>query len=158
MDKTEYYKKKYKSEKKRKLIKKNWYLRKSLKKFNIEKSLYTLIVLTILDLKWEDVKSKCRKRELTEARFILMTHFKENGLNLNEIGAQFSFRDHTTVIHSLNSFKDLYETDKKFKKTVDFINYEYDRAKFGISDFKNEISTSVEQEQREGEKSRYLFV
>lgn len=63
------------------------------------------------------IKSRSRKRELVEARQIAMTLLKsETKMTLKTIGSFFSGRDHTTVIHAINTVEDLTETDKLFRR------------------------------------------
>jgi len=64
-----------------------------------------------------DIRGKCRKRELVKARWIAMYYIREKtDFTLNTIGDMFG-RDHTTVIHALETIKDImslkYETDLK---------------------------------------------
>jgi chromosomal replication initiator protein len=64
-----------------------------------------------------DIRGKCRQRELVKARWIAMYFIRtKTDFTLNTIGDMFQ-RDHTTVIHALETIKDImslrYETDLK---------------------------------------------
>ena len=67
----------------------------------------------------EQVKSKTRKREIVQARQISMFLAKAFTKNsLKTIGEHFGGRDHTTVIHSCQTVKDLMDTDSLFRENV----------------------------------------
>lgn len=74
------------------------------------------------DIKFEDFVKQNRKRKLSEARK-LYCYFMKTRLNwsLSEIGETIGGRDHTTVIHNINVYKDLYDTDYEFKFKADGI-------------------------------------
>lgn len=64
----------------------------------------------------EKVKSKSRKRELALCRFIIFGIVKKKSrLSLKSIADEFS-RDHTSVIHGLQTLKDLMDTDETIRK------------------------------------------
>lgn len=65
------------------------------------------------------VKSKWRKREVTFCRQVCMYFLRqETALSLKAIAKMFSGRDHTTTIHSLNTVKDLIQTDESIRREV----------------------------------------
>jgi chromosomal replication initiator protein len=74
------------------------------------------------EVKFEDFVKKNRKRKLTEARK-LYCYFMKTRLrwSLSEIGETIGGRDHTTVIHNINVYRDLYDTDYEFKFKADGI-------------------------------------
>lgn len=70
----------------------------------------------------EKLKDKIRKREIAQARQIAMYFTKEfTKSSLKTIGLYFGGRDHSTVIHAINTVNDLCDTDKEFKKYVEDI-------------------------------------
>ncbi len=70
----------------------------------------------------EDVLSKCRKKEISEARHIFCVIMKkEFNFSLKRIGEFINNRDHTTVIHSVNTVKDRCDTEDGYKERVDMI-------------------------------------
>jgi len=69
------------------------------------------------------LSAKNRSRPLPELRFIFFFIARSMKYNLIEIGKYLGKRDHTTVIHGINTFRNLYETDERFKnKYYDIIN------------------------------------
>ncbi len=68
----------------------------------------------------EAMKSKVKKREIVIPRQTAMYFCKRyTQLTLALIGANFGGRDHSTVIHALESVEDMMKTDANFKNTVD---------------------------------------
>ncbi|MEM7371218.1 MAG: chromosomal replication initiator protein DnaA [Bacteroidota bacterium] len=67
----------------------------------------------------ELMKAKTRKRQIVQARQIAMFFAKEmTRHSLKSIGLHFGGRDHSTVIHALQTVNDLIATDKYFKQSV----------------------------------------
>ena len=67
----------------------------------------------------EQMKDKTRKREIVVARQVSMFFAKEyTNMSLKSIGSNFGNRDHSTVIHAIQSVNDLMDTDKKFNATM----------------------------------------
>ena len=68
----------------------------------------------------DQLKDKTRKKEIVMARQLAMYYSKEyTSLSLKSIGYHFGGRDHSTVIHAVQTVNDLYDTDNNFKKYVD---------------------------------------
>lgn len=77
------------------------------------------MVCDYLDVAYEKLLQKTRKREIVQARQITMYLAKAFTKNsLKTIGEHFGGRDHTTVIHSCQTVKDLMDTDNAFKESV----------------------------------------
>ncbi|HSZ24937.1 MAG TPA: helix-turn-helix domain-containing protein, partial [Cytophagaceae bacterium] len=67
----------------------------------------------------DQMKDKTRKREIVVARQVSMYFAKEyTNMSLKSIGSNFGNRDHSTVIHAIQSVNDLIDTDKKFNATM----------------------------------------
>lgn len=67
----------------------------------------------------DQLKAKTRKRQIVQARQIAMFFAKEmTRHSLKSIGLHFGGRDHSTVIHALQTVSDLVATDKYFKQSV----------------------------------------
>ena len=70
----------------------------------------------------ENLISTSRKRELVDMRqlvsFVLKTDFNQT---LSSIGKTLGDRDHTTILHSIRKFYDLYETNVNYKNKCDSI-------------------------------------
>lgn len=76
------------------------------------------------------LSSKNRSRPLVELRFIFFFIARQMRYGLLEIGQHLGKRDHTTVLHGLKTFKNLYETDIQFKakyhKIINQIKLDYE--------------------------------
>ncbi|MFZ5970898.1 MAG: chromosomal replication initiator protein DnaA [Bacteroidota bacterium] len=68
----------------------------------------------------EAMKGKVKKREIVIPRQVAMYFCKRyTQLTLALIGENFGGRDHSTVIHALESVEDMMKTDANFKNSVD---------------------------------------
>jgi chromosomal replication initiator protein len=77
------------------------------------------MVCDYFDVSYDKLLQKTRKREIVQARQITMYLAKTFTKNsLKTIGEHFGGRDHTTVIHSCQTVKDLMDTDSLFKESV----------------------------------------
>jgi chromosomal replication initiator protein len=77
------------------------------------------MVCEYFDLPYDKLLQKTRKREIVQARQITMYLAKAFTKNsLKTIGEHFGGRDHTTVIHSCQTVKDLMDTDSLFRENV----------------------------------------
>jgi len=81
------------------------------------------IVADHLQINVELLKDKTRKRMIVQARQIAMYFAKQlTQHSLKAIGLHFGGRDHSTVIHALQTVNDLMATDRQFKQNVDEIS------------------------------------
>lgn len=77
------------------------------------------MVCDYFDVPYDKLLHKTRKREIVQARQISMFLAKSFTKNsLKTIGEHFGGRDHTTVIHSCQTVKDLMDTDGVFRDNV----------------------------------------
>jgi chromosomal replication initiator protein len=77
------------------------------------------MVCEYFDVPYEKLQQKTRKREIVQARQISMYLAKAFTKNsLKTIGEHFGGRDHTTVIHSCQTVRDLMDTDSVFRENV----------------------------------------
>src|SRR5215203_4883365 len=77
------------------------------------------MVCEYFDVTYDKLLQKTRKREIVQARQITMYLAKAFTKNsLKTIGEHFGGRDHTTVIHSCQTVKDLMDTDGVFRENV----------------------------------------
>lgn len=86
---------------------------------NRSKNIIIDIVSKYLNISIDDIKSKNRKSEVTEARNIcafLLKNYTE--LTLSNIGKELGNRDHSTIINCIKKSKDLIETDNLFAEKV----------------------------------------
>lgn len=71
-------------------------------------------------VKMEDLKAKTRKKEIVIARQVAMFFSKEyTNHSLKAIGAYFGGRDHSTVIHAVQSVEDMMDTNSHFKSQIE---------------------------------------
>lgn len=84
----------------------------------MDKDIIVRTVCEYFEISETKVKSKGRAREITFARQIIMHYlFYYTDMNKVTIG-NFMNRDHTTVIHSLRTLKNLMDTDSKILDKV----------------------------------------
>jgi chromosomal replication initiator protein len=77
------------------------------------------MVCDFYDITYDKLQAKTRKREIVQARQISMFLAKQFTKNsLKNIGDHFGGRDHTTVIHSCQTVKDLMDTDVMIREQV----------------------------------------
>lgn len=77
------------------------------------------IVATETYVKVDMVISKCRDKELVDARNIYSKIMKDKfGFPLKEIGNILGGRDHTTIINNITNFNNLYQYNEAFKNKV----------------------------------------
>ena len=80
------------------------------------------LVCEHLNVPQELLKAKTRKREIVQARQISMFFAKElTKSSLKTIGLHFGGRDHSTVIHAVQTVNDLVSIDKEFRRNIDDI-------------------------------------
>lgn len=81
------------------------------------------IVSKFFNISIEDMKDKARNKEIVIARQVAMYFSKDFTNNsLKSIGFHFGGRDHSTVIHAVQSVNDMIDTDNIFKKNIKEIN------------------------------------
>ena len=81
------------------------------------------IVSKFFSISIEQMKDKARKKEIVIARQVAMYFSKDFTNNsLKSIGFHFGGRDHSTVIHAVQSVNDMIDTDSIFKKNIKEIN------------------------------------
>ncbi len=81
------------------------------------------IVSKFFSISIEDMKDKARNKEIVIARQVAMYFSKDFTNNsLKSIGFHFGGRDHSTVIHAVQSVNDMIDTDNIFKKNIKEIN------------------------------------
>lgn len=77
------------------------------------------VVAEQLNITLDEMRGATRKREVVQARQIAMYFAKEmTKHSLKSIGIHFGGRDHSTVIHALQTVSDLMSTDREFQKHV----------------------------------------
>ncbi len=67
----------------------------------------------------DELKAKTRKKEIVIARQVAMYFAKEyTNHSLKSIGYHFGGRDHSTVIHAVQSVNDMIDIDNRFKNSI----------------------------------------
>jgi chromosomal replication initiator protein len=85
------------------------------------------LVCDYFDIEENLVRDKTRKREVVQARQVAMFFCKQlTQHSLKSIGLNFGGRDHSTVIHGVQSVEDQIETDHKFRETIEEIRHRID--------------------------------
>lgn len=81
------------------------------------------VVSKYFNISIEEMKDKSRKKEIVIARQVAMYFSKDFTNNsLKSIGFHFGGRDHSTVIHAVQSVNDMIDTDSIFRKNIKEIN------------------------------------
>ena len=71
-------------------------------------------------ISFDDLKAKTRKKEIVIARQVSMYFCKEHtNHSLKSIGYHFGGRDHSTVIHAVQSVNDMMQVDKRFREEME---------------------------------------
>ncbi|MGB5927382.1 MAG: chromosomal replication initiator protein DnaA, partial [Cyclobacteriaceae bacterium] len=77
-------------------------------------------VSEFFNISLDDMKAKTRKKEIVIARQVAMYFCKEyTNHSLKSIGFHFGGRDHSTVIHAVQSVNDMVTIDNKMKNAVE---------------------------------------
>ncbi|MEO0557327.1 MAG: chromosomal replication initiator protein DnaA [Bacteroidota bacterium] len=80
------------------------------------------IVCEYLNIPEDLVRARTRKREVVQARQVAMFFSKElTKHSLKTIGLHFGGRDHSTVIHAVQSVKDQRDTDPEYRAMVEAV-------------------------------------
>lgn len=78
-----------------------------------------ICTLTLLD--WDQLKSKCRKRELNDVRQIAMWIIRKGtSMSFYDVGKVFN-RHHATVLHAVRNVEGLIQTDNMYRASVEQI-------------------------------------
>jgi len=78
----------------------------------------------LMNVKYTDIQSRTRRRDVVDARAIVIAfnYFTNNKKTLRDIGQPVGV-DHSTVLHSLKKFCDLYRIDGQWRFLInDFFN------------------------------------
>jgi|GEM_PF-2885055 len=68
------------------------------------------------------IENKTRKREVVQARQIIQVIVKyQLNWSLAKVGLNIGLKDHATIMHSIKTMRNLYETNKYYRENVDSI-------------------------------------
>lgn len=86
------------------------------------------------------LESKLRERDIVELRSIFCHMARSMKYNLTAIGELLGNRDHTTIIHNVNAFSDLVETNESFRlKYFTILKYIREQHESPIMDNINQV-------------------
>jgi chromosomal replication initiation ATPase DnaA len=92
-----------------------------LSKYNVSKEEILEIISQECDVPLSEITTRCRKKEVVNARFIFCAVMKKHfTYSLTRIGG-FVHRDHTSVIHAICEFDNRYKNEEHFKSMVNKI-------------------------------------
>ena len=96
---------------------------KVFKKIDYEKVIQ--LTADFFNLATQQVLSKSRRMDIVDARRHAIYYFKiEAGLTLKKVGSLVGGKDHTSVIHSLTTIRNLCDTEPKRKARLEkYLNY-----------------------------------
>ena len=90
------------------------------------------IVEEVTGISQEQIRSRSRKRDISDARMMMCESLRRNSrYRLQEIGSVVCNLDHSTVIHYKNKLPELYVTDYDFKKKFITIDVRFKQIKDG---------------------------
>ena len=79
------------------------------------------IICTLTQVDWNQMKGKCRKRELNDVRQIAMWIIRKGtSMSFYDVGKVFN-RHHATVLHAVKHVEGLIETDNMYRAGVEQI-------------------------------------
>jgi chromosomal replication initiator protein len=88
-------------------------------RFRITKDEILQIIAYECSISVQDIVSKTRKTEVVNGRFIFCGIMKEYfGYSLKKIGELVGNRDHTTIIHSIQEYKNRYQNEEHYRMLV----------------------------------------
>lgn len=88
------------------------------------------IISNYFNISIDEIQSKTRKRNVVQARHLAMYFAKKLTKNsLANIGKQIGKRDHATVLYACKTVSNLLETNKKFKRCLEDIQYQLTKEK-----------------------------
>lgn len=97
-------------------------------------------IAALLNLTYQDIMGKSRKRHITDGRCMVIELLYEiyPHYSLYQMGSLVGNIDHATVLHGRRKFKNLYGTDRQFTETFNALRKECVRM------YPNAFSTGVQ--------------
>ena len=79
----------------------------------------------VTEMKFTDIMQSKRSITLVDIRRIYCYQVRDKlGWSLKEIGLSIGKRDHTTIIHNIKTYLDIYDTEDEFRSMADKISHE----------------------------------
>ncbi len=89
----------------------------------------TRCVARYFRLRPTDLRSDSRRQNVVRARSLAMTLSRRiTSLSLNQIGAEFGGRDHTTVLHAIRKTESLLLTDADLRRAADEVSEKFAKS------------------------------
>lgn len=90
-------------------------------------TIITDAIKKVMKIPFMKIENKTRKHPIKDARKIYCFQMKHKlGWSLKDIGESIGGRDHTTIVHNIKTYKNLYETDDNFREIANQIENEID--------------------------------
>ena len=91
-------------------------------RYRMSKDEILQIIAEECSIRVSDISDRTRKKEVVNGRFIFCGIMKEYfGYSLKKIGEFVGNRDHTTIMHSIETYKDRYQTEEYYRSIVNNI-------------------------------------
>lgn len=88
-------------------------------------TIITDAILKVMKIPFGDIEHKTRRKKIVDARRIYCYQMKDKlSWSLKDIGISIGNRDHTTIVYSIKTYRDLCQTDDVFKEWADRIEDE----------------------------------
>ena len=79
------------------------------------------VICSLTQVEWDQMKGKCRKRELNDVRQIAMWIIRKGtSMSFYNVGKVFN-RHHATVLHAVKSVENMIQTDNRYRADVEQI-------------------------------------
>jgi chromosomal replication initiation ATPase DnaA len=79
------------------------------------------VICTLTQVDWDQMKGKCRKREINDVRQIAMWIIRKGtSMSFYNVGKVFN-RHHATVLHAVKSVENMIQTDNRYRADVEQI-------------------------------------
>jgi hypothetical protein len=107
------------------------------------------IVEEVTGISQEQIRSRSRKRDISDARMMMCESLRRNSkYRLQEIGSSVCNLDHSTVVHYKNKLPQLYVTDYDFKKKFISIDVRFKQIKDGGTPLHKKLEFSIKERNR----------
>jgi hypothetical protein len=107
------------------------------------------IVEEVTGISQEQIRSRSRKRDISDARMMMCESLRRNSrYRLQEIGSVVCNLDHSTVVHYKNKLPELYVTDYDFKKKFITIDVRFKQIKDGGTPLSKKLEFAIKERNR----------
>jgi len=107
------------------------------------------IVEEVTGISQEQIRSRSRKRDISDARMMMCESLRRNSrYRLQEIGSVVCNLDHSTIVHYKNKLPELYVTDYDFKKKFITIDVRFKQIKDGGTPLDKRLEFAIKERNR----------